>query len=103
MVGLDIFTGKKYQDISPSSHNMVKPVVSVSSYEIIDISDDGYAVLMDDDGDTREDIMAPDESSPDPALGEAIRKALDDGKGCSVTVTEAMEQEAITGYKVMND
>ena len=103
MVGLDIFTGKKYQDISPSSHNMVKPVVSIGGYTILDVADDGYATLMDDDGDTREDIMCPDENSPDPKLGEQIRAALEEGKSVAVTVTSAMNEEAITGFKIEND
>lgn len=34
MVGLDIFTGKKYDDICPSTHNMQVPNVSRVEYEV---------------------------------------------------------------------
>jgi len=99
MTGLDIFTGKKCQDISPTSHNMVAPVVTITNLNLIDIDDEGFCSLMDDNGETREDLKCPDESSPDPELGDRIRKAMDEGKELSVIITKAMESEVITDFK----
>lgn len=59
ITGLDIFTGAKKVDISPTSHNMTAPVVEVGTYTLLDVADDGFCSLMDDSGDTREDLKCP--------------------------------------------
>ena len=100
ITGVDIFTGKKAQDISPTSHNMLAPFVTISNYQLSDISDDGFVTLMTENGDTREDLKLPNADSADPELGAKIKEAFLNGeKDVFVVVTKAMETEQITAYR----
>ena len=100
ITGLDIFTGKKYEEISPTSHNLEAPVVFTETYLLTDISEDGFATLLKEEtGETREDLMVPDSESFNPELGEQIRKLYNDGKDIVVTVTKAMNTECITAFR----
>jgi translation initiation factor 5A len=94
MVGLDIFTNKKYEDICPSTHNMEVPVVKRSDFALVSISDDGYLSLMDDSGDIREDLKVPDGE-----LGTQLRSDFDNGRSLLCTVLKAVGEEAVIALK----
>ncbi|KAK3105208.1 hypothetical protein FSP39_019820 [Pinctada imbricata] len=95
MVGIDIFTGKKYEDICPSTHNMEVPNVSRKEYQLVDI-DDGFLSLMLDNGETKDDLKLPDND-----LGTEIKKKFDDGDSIMVTVQSAMGEEVPVSCKNM--
>ncbi|KAM3719949.1 Eukaryotic translation initiation factor [Dirofilaria immitis] len=98
LVGLDIFTGKKLEDICPSTHNMDVPVVKRKEYQLLSINDDGYVSLMDlDTCETKDDLKLPEGD-----LGDQIKQAYEkDENGILCLVVAACGEEAILGYKNM--
>jgi translation initiation factor 5A len=95
LVAIDIFTGKKLEELCPSTHNMDVPNVSRREYQLLDISDDGFLSLMSDDGSTKDDVKVPDGD-----VGDKINKLFrDDGKDVSVVVLTAMGEECAMDCK----
>lgn len=93
MVGLDIFTGRKYEDICPSTHNMNVPNVSRKDYQVVNI-EEGFTHLMDDGGDVREDMKVPEGD-----LGKEIQTKFDNGDEFTCTVLKAVGEEQIIAVK----
>ena len=62
ITGIDIFTGKKYEDSLPTSHNVEVPNIKRTPYTAIDVDADGYLTLMDKQGGTRQDLKLPDDT-----------------------------------------
>merc|ERR1712151_198184 len=96
MVALDIFTGKKLEDICPSTHNMNVPNVTRKDYQFMSESDDGFACLMDMDDPSimKEDLKMP---LDDEHLCKEIRDGAENGG--LVTVLSAVGEEKIVGCK----
>merc|ERR1711912_172110 len=70
ITGIDIFTGKKYEDSVPTSHNIDCPNVTKTEYTLVSIDDDGYVTLMDAEGEMREDLKTPELED----LAEVVQK-----------------------------
>merc|ERR1712073_271854 len=94
LVALDIFTNRKYEDICPSTHNMDVPNVSRKDYQLLDV-DDGFLSLMDDSGETREDLKVPEGD-----IGEECKAATSEGRDILCTVLSACGEEAVIATKV---
>lgn len=95
LVALDIFTGKKYEDLCPSTHNMDVPNTSRRQYLLMDITEDGFLSLMDNDnGTTRDNLKLPENE-----LGEQIQESLEKGTEGDVTVLSAMNEEQVVDFK----
>lgn len=97
LVGLDLFTGRKYEDICPSTHNMLVPHVKRKDYLLVEIENDGSLSLMEDDGHLKTDLNCPSNE-----LGKEIKERYENGESLTLTVMTAMEEEQVVGYKLDN-
>ncbi|KAI9208902.1 translation protein SH3-like domain-containing protein [Polychytrium aggregatum] len=94
LTAIDIFTGKKLEDVSPSTHNMDVPNVSRIEYTLIDITDDGFLSLMTSDGSMKEDVKVPEGD-----VGSDLSRDFADGKELIVCVISAMGEEMCVSFK----
>jgi translation initiation factor 5A len=95
-LAVDIFTGKKLEDMIPSTHGTTVPIVNKSDWEIIDIEGD-EVTLMDEGGVQKADLNLP--LFPE-GLGEEIREAWNGGENqVMVSVQSAVGQEQIISFK----
>uniref|UniRef100_A0A0D6R8J6 Eukaryotic translation initiation factor 5A n=1 Tax=Araucaria cunninghamii TaxID=56994 RepID=A0A0D6R8J6_ARACU len=94
-VGIDIFTGKKLEDIVPSSHNCDVPEVVRTDYQLIDISEDGFVSLLTESGETKDDLRLP----IDEPLHTQIKDGFAEGKDLIMAVMSAMGEEQICAVK----
>ncbi|KAL6178634.1 hypothetical protein ACLB2K_050152 [Fragaria x ananassa] len=94
-VAIDIFNGKKLEDIVPSSHNCDVPHVNRTDYQLIDISEDGFVSLLSENGNTKDDLRLP----TDDALLTQLKDGFAEGKDLVVTVMSAMGEEQIYALK----
>ncbi|XP_053993538.1 eukaryotic translation initiation factor 5A-1-like [Hylaeus volcanicus] len=102
IVGLDIFTGKKYEDMCPTSHNMEIPLVKRAEYQLINI-DDGFVTLLNEGGETKDDLRLPTDSEGNhDEVAKKISELFESGSTVLVSVISACGMEKIVGYKVID-
>ena len=97
LVAIDIFNGKKLEDLCPSTHNMMVPHVSRMEYQLLDISEDGFLSLLLPSGETKDDVKVADTED-----GKKLVDEFNEGKSLIVTVLKAMGEEAAIGFKENN-
>ncbi|KAL3323108.1 hypothetical protein AABB24_040290, partial [Solanum stoloniferum] len=94
-VAIDIFNGKKLEDIVPSSHNCDVPHVNRTDYQLIDISEDGFVSLLTENGNTKDDLRLP----TDDTLLNQVKGGFEEGKDLVLSVMSAMGEEQICAVK----
>ncbi|KAL4462877.1 hypothetical protein ABPG72_011133 [Tetrahymena utriculariae] len=100
IIGIDIFTGRKYEDSCPTSHNMEIPFVKKQEYQLIDIADDDYLTLLLENGETKEDLKLPDD---EPQLVEKLRADFENQKDILVSIISAMGLEKVVSNREMSN
>ncbi|KAJ7058261.1 eukaryotic translation initiation factor 5A-2 [Mycena amicta] len=93
LIAIDIFTGKKLEDICPSTHNMDVPNVQRNEYTLVNV-DDGFLNLMTADGTPKDDVKVPESD-----LGKQIAEEFEAGKELLVTIVSAMGEEQAISFK----
>lgn len=101
LVGLDIFTGKKYEDICPSTHNMQVPNVSRKELEVMDLSEDGFFSMMGEDGEVRDDLKLTENCNPNTpeAVRDMLKAAEESSERLMATVWKALGDEIVKELK----
>ncbi|OJI87141.1 Eukaryotic translation initiation factor eIF-5A [Aspergillus vadensis CBS 113365] len=95
IVAIDIFTQKKLEDLSPSTHNMDVPNVYRKEYQLLDVTDDDFLSLMDEAGNTKDDVKVPEGE-----VGDRIRRMFhDEEKDCNVTILSSMGEQVCMDVK----
>jgi len=98
-VAIDIFTNKKYEDLTPSSHNCDVPHVARQDYSLLDVQDDSFLSLMDESGNTKDDLSLPKGTDDAEKLAKQIKEEFDEGKELVVSVLKAMGEEMVCAVK----
>merc|ERR1719161_2005278 len=87
IVALDIFTGKKLEDLCPTSHNLEVPFVKRTEYQLLNADPStGEVSLLLEDGGTKDDLNLPtfvstgEPTEEDKKVQEEILQAFEDGK-----------------------
>ncbi|CAK0902993.1 unnamed protein product [Prorocentrum cordatum] len=108
IVALDIFTGKKYEDLCPTSHNMEIPFTKRTEYQLLSADEStGEVSLLLESGETKDDLNLPtfvqtgEPTDEDKKVVEDILKMQEDGDSILVAVLAAIGQEKIVGAKKM--
>lgn len=96
LVGIDIFNGKRYEDLCPSTHNIDVPNVNRVDFQLVDIGDDGFLSVMTDKGEIRDDLRLP----TDVELAKKIKEEYEkEDNIVMVTVISAVGEESIIACK----
>jgi len=98
-VAIDLFTGKKMEDMCPSSHNCEVPNITRNEYQLLNIGDDNFVSLMDANGNTKDDLALPSSTDELDKLSTDIRLAFEEGRDIMLTILSAMGEEQIQSMK----
>merc|ERR1712176_395217 len=107
IVAIDIFTGKKLEDLCPTSHNLDVPFVKKTEYQVLTADDDsGEVSLLQEDGSTKDDLNLPtfvqvcEPTEDDKKVQDELIAELDKGdKSVYAIVQSACGVEKIIGVK----
>ena len=95
VVGTDIFTGKRYEDLFLGTHNAEVPNISKVEYQLQTLDEKtGTVSLLLENGDTKDALLTKDEGET-----QTIISKFKEGKSLVLTVLAAMGQEKIISHK----
>merc|ERR1712014_335523 len=105
-VALDIFTGKKLEDLCPTSHNVEVPFVKRTEYQLLNAdASTGEVSLLLEDGGTKDDLNLPcfntqgEPTEDDAKVQKEILDFFEAGKTTIVSVLSACGQEKLVSVK----
>jgi len=110
IVALDIFTGKKLEDLCPTSHNLDVPFVKKTEFQVLTAdAETGEVSLLMESGDTKDDLNLPDfvnigeATDEDKAVSKELLETLDKAEKTVIAIVQsACDMEKIIGIKTTN-
>ena len=92
VVGIDIFTNKKYEDSGPTGSGALIPNVVKEELEVADIDEDDFVSVILPDGDLKTDLKLP---ADDEEVFNELKKAWDERgeKTIYFTIQKAVGKE----------
>ena len=96
ITALDIFTAKKYEEHTPSTHAVEEPIVVKAEFLLVELTPKGGVTFMEEDG-SYDDSLELDTSGE---IYKKIREYLDKDSDVMVTVTKAMGERHVTSARV---
>ena len=101
ITGIDIFTGNKYECTYSTGENVDAPVTKRLEYTVINIEDDGFVTLLNEAGETKEDLKLPEDMKE---ICDKVKEIFEAGeKECIVTVLEALGTQKIVAVREGKD
>jgi len=100
LVGIDIFTEKKYEQIAGSTDNVNVPIINRADFQLVDIEEDDTVHVLDSNGDMKSEYRLPNLCDSDIVLAANIKEAFDGEKEVTVTITSSMGTDAIKAMKI---
>ncbi len=99
LIGIDIFTGRRYEDIRPSGHMIQVPNVRKKDYIIVNIDDDNYVTLLNEDTcKVRSDMKLKEDAD----ITQRLLDKFNEGNGqIKVTILKALGEEQIIAFKII--
>merc|ERR1712227_283940 len=108
IVAIDIFTGKKMEDLCPTSHNLEIPFVKKIEYQVLMADgDSGEVSLLEESGSTKDDLNLPtfvaigEPTDEDKKVAEELVNEMDKGEKTVMAIVQAaIGKEKIVGVKL---
>ena len=102
IVAIDIFTGKKMEDLCPASHNVSVPFVTNTEYQVMSVDGEtGEVSLLTEEGTPKEDLNLPEQTDDDKKIAKEMIDETEKGeKTVWAKVQSAIGKEKIVGVKL---
>lgn len=101
VVGIDIFTGKKYEDFGSTTSGCFVPNIQKEEFDVADLTQEGI-VLMDENANLIHDVKMPKDEDEElyASIVKNFNHAIASGKTAIVTILYAMGNKRIVETKV---
>jgi len=94
ITGIDVLTGKKYNDVQPGHANFTEFKIDKAEYQLLDITSENALSCLDKDGNEQQF-----NSDIESEIFKKLKAEFDDGKTLIVTVVKAPVETAKDKYK----